>query len=274
MESYLTSAIRWQLTGIGRWPRNDLVLQNVGVSLQDYSVFTVPNPGGAASGPNAGATDPIPVYDRLPASFGRDRYLLTNSPLERARYLGVDLNLRITTGRLWIMAGGTAQLTEANAAYRGFRVNEHDQGVIGDLLADPNSTTFAYGRPFLDRGFTGKITLRWNLPKDIRIGALIRYQDGQPFSALMVIPGLGQGRDTVRAFENGGTRFTFVGTADIRLQKGLNIGGRRVDAILDVYNLSNFQKPVEEYPVAGPRSRATTAIQPPLSVHIGVRITL
>ena len=74
--------------------------------------------------------------------------------------------------------------------------------------------------------------------------------------------------------ENGGTRFTFVGTADIRLQKGLNIGGRRVDAILDVYNLSNFQKPVEEYPVVGPRSRATTAIQPPLAVHMGVRLTL
>ena len=147
MESYLTSAIRWQLTGIGRWARNDLALQNVGVSLQDYSVFTVPNPGGAASGPNAGATDPIPVYDRLPSSFGRDRYLLTNSPLERARYLGVDLNLRITTGRLWIMAGGTAQLTEAHAAYRGFRAIENDQGVIGDLLADPNSTTFAYRPP-------------------------------------------------------------------------------------------------------------------------------
>ena len=274
MESYLNSAIRWQLTGIGRWPRNDLALQNVGVSLQDYSVFTVPNPGGAASGPSTGATDPIPVYDRLPSSFGRDRYVLTNSPLKRARYLGVDLNFRITTGRLWIMAGGSAQLTEAQAAYRGFRVIENDQGVLGDVLADPNSTTFAYGRPFLDRGFTGKITLRWTLPKDIRIGALIRYQDGQPFSALMVIPGLGQGRDTVRGFENGGTRFTFVGTADMRVQKGLSIGGRRVDAILDVYNLAHLQKPVEEHPVVGPRSRSTTAIQPPLAVHMGVRFTL
>jgi hypothetical protein len=172
------------------------------------------------------------------------------------------------------MAGGSAQLTEAQAAYRGFRAIENDQGVIGDVLADPNSTTFAYGRPFLDRGFTGKITLRWTLPKDIRIGALIRYQDGQPFSALMVIPGLGQGADTVRAFENGGTRFTFVATADMRVQKGLNIGGRRVDAILDVYNLAHLQKPVEEHPIVGSRSRATTAIQPPLAVHMGVRFAL
>jgi len=107
-----------------------------------------------------------------------------------------------------------------------------------------------------------------------RPGALIRYQDGQPFSALMVIPGLGQGRDTVRAFENGGTRFTFVATADIRLQKRLNIDGRRVDAILDVYNLSHLQNPVEERPVVGSTTRANTAIQPPLAVHMGVRFAL
>lgn len=273
MESYLSPAFRWQVMGLARWERNDLALRNVGVGPQDYSTFTVPNPGGAVTGPSFGSTEPITVYDRLAPSFGRDRYLLTNSTLERPRLLGVDVNLRLTLGRLWLTAAGMAQLGNASAGYRGFRANENDQGVLGDVLADPNSAAFAYGRPFLDRGFTGKVTLTYRLPKDIRLGALVRYQDGQPFSGLMVIRGLGQGADIVRAFENGGTRFTYVGTLDVRLQKGFDVGGRRIDAILDAYNLSHLRNEVEERPVIGPSFRMTTAIQPPLAVHIGARFT-
>jgi hypothetical protein len=271
--SRLTSFLTWQLTGVARWEHDVLALRNVGVGLEGYSTFTVPNPGGAVTGPSTGATAPITVYDRLPATFGRDRYELTNTTLETARHFGVDLVFRAETRRLQATISGTAQLGNVNAGYRGFLATENDQGVLGDVLSDPNSTTFAYGRPFLDRGFTGKATLFYQLPMDIRLGAIARYQDGQAFSGLIVLPQLRQGADTVRAFENGGTRFTYVGTLDVRLQKGFAIGSRKVDVILDGYNLSHLQNEVEEYPVIGPRFREVSAIQPPLAIHVGARFS-
>jgi hypothetical protein len=40
-----------------------------------------------------------------------------------------------------------------------------------------------------------------------------------------------------------------------------------------VFNLLNTNNEVEENTVTGPTFRATTAVQPPLSVHLGVRFT-
>lgn len=271
--SRFTSFFTWQMTGTARWEHDVLALSNTGVGLEGYTTFTVPNPGGAVTGPSAGATAPIPVYDRLASTFGRDRYELTNTTLKTARHYGVDILFRVDTSRLQATVAGTAQLGNVNAGYRGFLATENDQGVPGDVLSDPNSTTFAYGRPFLDRGFTGKATLFYQLPMDIRVGAIARYQDGQAFAGLLLFPQLRQGADVVRAFENGGTRFTYVGTLDVRLQKGFNVGNRQIDLILDGYNLSHLQNEVEEYPVINTRFRAVTAVQPPLAVHVGARFS-
>ena len=112
----------------------------------------------------------------------------------------------------------------------------------------------------------------YRLPADIRVGAIARYQDGQPFSRMVVVPGLNQGAEAIQAFANGRSRFAFTGTLDVRLQKGFTAGALRVDAILDAYNLLNMTKEVEEYVVTGPRFRETTAIQPPRAMHLGLRI--
>ena len=39
--------------------------------------------------------------------------------------------------------------------------------------------------------------------------------------------------EAVQAYANGGTRFTFTGTLDLRLQKAFRIGAARVDALFD-----------------------------------------
>jgi len=84
---------------------------------------------------------------------------------------------------------------------------------------------------------------------------------------------LNQGAEAVRAFANGGSRFAFTGTLDIRLQKGVSIGATRLDAILDIYNVLNMSKEVEEYVVTGDRFRTPTAVQPPRTFHLGIRVT-
>jgi hypothetical protein len=86
------------------------------------------------------------------------------------------------------------------------------------------------------------------------------------------MPGLNQGPEAVRAFRNGRTRFTFSMTVDMRLQKTFVLGTRRLTAMIDAYNLFNEYLEVEEIAVSGATSRLKSASQPPLAIHLGVRI--
>ena len=78
-----------------------------------------------------------------------------------------------------------------------------------------------------------------------------------------------QGPEAIRAFRNGRTRFTYTLTLDARLQKGFTIGARHVVVMVDGYNKA---KEVEEFPITGPTSRLTAAVQPPRALHVGLRV--
>ena len=84
----------------------------------------------------------------------------------------------------------------------------------------PTRPAYARGRLFSDRAFTMKWTTLYRFPHDFTVGGIARYQDGQPFSRLAVVPNLNQGTEGVQAYPNAGTRFTFNSTLDLRAQKG------------------------------------------------------
>jgi hypothetical protein len=46
-----------------------------------------------------------------------------------------------------------------------------------------------------------------------------------------------------------------------------------LDLVAEVYNLLKDANEVEEYVVTGPRFRETTAVQPPRSFHLGLRVS-
>jgi hypothetical protein len=87
------------------------------------------------------------------------------------------------------------------------------------------------------------------------------------------VPDLNQGAEAIRAFSPGKTRFTFTVTVDGRLQKTFRAGTSRVTVLLDGYNLLNTATEIEEFSVTGLSSRLTAAVQPPRSLHAGLRIT-
>ena len=158
------------------------------------------------------------------------------------------------------------------AGNRGYGPLENDQDAVGEQFTNPNAATFARGRLFSDRAFTIKWTTVFRFPEDFHVGAIARYQDGQPFARLVIAPDLNQGTEAVRAYPNGHNRFTFTGTLDLRVQKGFTIGRTRFDAILDIYNLATRSNEVEEYVVTGPDFRTPTFIEPQHSVHLGLRL--
>jgi hypothetical protein len=216
----------------------------------------------------------VPVWNRLPASFNTDSYVLQNVAHNSARDHGMDLVLeRPFDGRWGTMIGATAHKSEGIGGNRGYLVNENDQGVIGEIFSDANAQTNSRGRVFFERGYVVKWSGMYQLPYGIRGGSVARYQDGQHFSRVVIAPGLNQGTEFVPALPRGLTRFTYTFTLDTRLEKQLPVGSRRAWLILDVFNLLNTNNEIEEDEVTGPNFRQPTAVQPPRTVRLGVRIT-
>jgi hypothetical protein len=264
---------RLRATGVYVRRARSLALLNVGVPASSYDLSHVSDPGADLLAPVDDQM--LPIYNRAPATFGRDEYLLSNTDASPATLRGLTLLVDRTTPRFFLGAGAAMGWTHGEAGNRGFGPTENDIGQVGEVMTDPNATTHARGNLFWDRQFTVRIATACKFAHDITVGAVARYQDGQAFSRMVVVPWLNQGTDAIRAFRSGKSRFTFTGTLDVRLQKGLTLPGkRRAVLFVDAFNVLNLGEEVEEWVVSGPAYRAPTAVQPPRTVHIGLRLTL
>ncbi|HEY3121173.1 MAG TPA: hypothetical protein VGL15_11160, partial [Vicinamibacteria bacterium] len=270
-EARIAGDWRGRVIALRRRERRLVAAVNVGIGTADHDVIAVPDPGGDLLGP---ADDQLlPIFDRRPESFGRDRYLLTNPAGENSLHEGVELEVRGAIGRrAWLRVGATASRTTGPAANRGFHVVENDQDLVGERLESPNAETNARGRLFFDRAYTLKIAGGFRAPGDVRLGAVARYQDGQPFARVVVAPALRQGADLVQAIPNGRSRFAFTSTIDVRLEKGFALGRRRLAGSVAVFNLADSAREVEEDVTTGASFRAVTAVQPPRAVRLGLRL--
>ena len=260
-----------QIAGFCKWERRLFGVVDTGNPAAAYSIVNVSDPGLDLEHTTDDQTLHVASLI-VPTSPYRVDDLLTNAPDRSARRLGAELTAEVINDRLYLLFGATALAAEGVAASRGFESRENDQGIVGDFGLDPNAAIYARGRLFGDRAFTGKVTTVYRFPSNVSVGAIARYQDGQPFARLVVVPGLNQGPDIVRAYANGGSRFTFTATLDVRVQKEFAAAARRVALFADAYNLLNLAEEVEERVVTGPAFRTPTAFQPPRSVRVGARV--
>ena len=106
----------------------------------------------------------------------------------------------------------------------------------------------------------------------MHLGVVARYQDGQPFSRLVIAQDPAQGTEAIRAYRNGRTRFSYTMTVDTRLQVGLGFTKQRLAVVWDIFNLFNQSNEVEESVVTAPMFRTPTALQPPRAMHLGLRM--
>jgi hypothetical protein len=263
-------AVRVRGLAYHRIDRDIVTSLNVGVPTSDYDVTFLPDPGDDIVG---GTTlQLLPVYNRQAASFGQDQYLLTNDSV-KGKEKGLELSADARIGRrIHLLVGATASTSHSPAAYRGFLAIENDPGLVGERGESPNATTFSKGRLFFERGYTIKLAGTYEGPHDFRAGLVARYQDGQHFARFVVATDLNQGAEAIRAIYNGDSRFTYVLTVDARLEKGFSVGGMRLAGVLDAYNLRGTGIVVEEDVLWGPGYRATSAVQPPRSLRLGLRL--
>jgi hypothetical protein len=270
-EKRRSSQTRYTLTGIARRQGNLLGIVNTGVTVADYVPVGVPDAFSDWGG--AGDDRILTIYNRRPASFGRDTYVLTNPGQQAATAYALRMSWDHSGDRLFLLLGATAYMAEGAGGNRGYGPLENDQDVPGEQFTNPNAASYARGRLFSDRAFTIKWTMLYRFPGDVTVGGIARYQDGQPFARVVVLPGLNQGAEAVPAYPNGATRYTFTGSFDLRVQKGFRIGAARLDGILDAYNLFTRNNSVEEYIATDAGFRTSIAIQPPPAVHLGLRVS-
>lgn len=268
-----------------RYDTSHFALSATAIARRETQFMRAIQDGGAAftvvtqADPNADFTHPsddqqLVAYNRTPSSFGLDHYTLTNpAGMGEGSSYTLDISAQYRGPNVRLAFSAAAVKAMGSGANRGFRADENDPGVIGDVVADPNATSYASGgRTFFDRGYVGKIFGVFNLPGQTTLGIVARYQDGQPFSRLAIFSSLNQGPEAIMAYANGRpTRFKFISTTDVRLQKTFGLRSGQLTVLIDAFNVMNIGREVEEYVLTNAAFRTVTAIEPPRTIRVGLR---
>ena len=271
IEAHPARTLRLRAAGFLRRERHLLGLVDTGTPAAAFTLSGHPDPGLQLDSPVDDQL--LPVYNRTPASFGLDRYVLTNPNEDAATSKSIEISTELNTPHVVLFGGASANQSEGPAANVGFGPLENDPDALADAFVDPNADTFAREESSATARTRSRSAVSCGCRTAFTRAIVARYQDGQPFSRLVIVQGLNQGAEAIRAFPNGESRFTFTETVDTRLQKSFAVGHDSFDVVLDVFNLLNTQNEVEERTVTGATFRTVTAVQPPRTVHAGVRFT-
>lgn len=261
--------LTFRSAAVWRESRRLVASVNAGVPASSYDQLLIADPGEDWSGPGDDGT--ILVYNRRPETFALDQFLLTNPADATAWYEGLETTWTLRTRPVEMLFGAIMYRTRSWAAYRGFGPIENDQSVVGEVFENPNARPLVQGSNFFDRSYVGKLAGTVHLPLAFRFGFAARYQDGQPFSRIVVVPDLATGPEMIHAYRTGRTRYTYTLTLDLRLQKTLRIMGREAAVMVDVFNATQHKNEVNEDAATTPLFRLSTAVQPPMTARVGMR---
>lgn len=269
LEVRLGGHLTFRSAAIWRQSRDLVASVNTGVPSSSYDQLQIADLGEDWEGTSDDGT--ILVYDRRPETFGLDQFLLTNPADATAMYEGIETTWTLRTRPVEMSFGATMYRTRTWAAWRGFGPIENDQSVVGEVFENPNARPLLQGSHFFDRSYVGKLAGTVRLPFAMRFGFAARYQDGQPFSRIAVVPDLAVGPEMIHAYRTGRTRYTYTLTLDLRLQKTMRIMGREAAVMVDVFNATQHKNEVNEDAATTPLFRLSTAVQPPMTARVGFR---
>ncbi|MBS3818741.1 carboxypeptidase regulatory-like domain-containing protein [bacterium] len=214
------------------------------------------------------------VYNQKKSSLGQDFFLLTNdSENERiSTNYGLDIVLLKKYSSKFTMFLSLQAIHAVGRTSPGNTAMENDNGVIGSLYDNPNSFINTKGRLHFDRGYTGRLGFTYKAPLEIRVGGIIKYYDGQPFSRKIIVTGMNQGPFSIQAHPRGVSRYEYNRTVDVRIEKIFSLDNNDIRLILDCFNLLNRGLATEEDEWTSPDYplRHATEIQSPRVFRLGV----
>jgi len=280
-----TRALALRVSFFRRDDKHRIAALNTGLPASAFSPVPILDPG-----PDGvlGTFDDqhLTVYSQNPATFGGDRYLLTNPPDLRTLDKGLQAEIRAAWRTLFVNASFVAEQSYG-PANPGNAVFENDPGVIGALFMDPNTLVNASGRGFMDRAYAGKIQGTYRLPwGGIEIAGVVDYFDGLAFARQLLVSGLAQGPIVIDATSRGtdfsnplsGNRAQAVINGNLRFGRTFRLPKGRLPqgtlgAALEILNVANSGYRIQENDASGTafNLRLPVEIQPARFARIELR---
>jgi len=263
-DEFFASA-EWKLAGgffvraraFRRTERDRIAALNTGVPFSAYHPVTIVDPGPDG---RAGTADDrtLTVYEQNPATFGQDRFVLTNPSGLRMDQRGAvaegGFNKHGLAAQASLYVGKSWGQTNP-----GNDIWENDSGVVGSLYSDPNTMINASGSPAMDRRFAGKVWVSFPTPR--RFGGLeimntAVFLGGYPYARRLLVTGLAQGAFVVDATPRGTSRTDPVYDWNLKVSRSFEMhvlrkGTLRVSA--DFFNLLNLSTRLRVADMTGPQ---------------------
>jgi hypothetical protein len=253
-----------------------LAALDTGVAAGAYTPMTITDPGDNGI-PGTIEQRALVVYAQNPATFGEDRYVLSNPPGLRTFTEGISVEVNKKLRALTLRAA-LASEESFGPTNPGDGVLENDPGIVGALLMDPNTTVFASSRSFMDRAYLIKTQISYRLPRawsGVELDSVVDYNDGLPFGRELLVTGLPQGPLLVGATQRGssgqgGYRAEAVVNWNLRLRRDFHVPVGTLSGVLDILNALDYSASLQENDISGAAftSRLPVVIQPPRNVRV------
>ena len=264
--------------GYRRTFHNQMSLVNEGVPFSSYSPIQVIDPGFDAI-IGSEHDRPLTVYNQLPETLGRDRYLLTNPVGANSHSEGFEFSLGLNQRDIQANTTVTRYRVAADSG-AGLTATQNDPSNLYGVFEDPNKTINSRGSTFFDRGTLVRTWIFLKLPAGLQAASIFNYQDGLPYARVLPVT-LNQGVTGIFTSQrgpgdkgtSGGMRTTHYQTIDARFSKNLKLGKGSLRVSLDIFNLSNLALNLVQMEVTSHQAewRVPLQFQAPRSFQPGLR---
>jgi len=236
---------------------------------------TDPGPDGLLQTPDDGSI--LTLFRRVNPG---NELLYTNPPGAQRHYDAAEVvarrayanNWQLQASYTWSRAkGNVGNVIYTNAGF----------GDLASTFANPNRQINSWGRgphdPTHEVKLLGTARVPWS--GGFSVSGVYRYTTGYAWAREAAFPGVRLGTLSVRMESNGARRVAPINNLDLRAEKTLPLGGRRVLALfVDAFNVTNQGVPDSDdfspvWPVSGPNFGLPTAWRPARSLWATVRVT-
>lgn len=207
---------------------------NQALTASAYTPFNVTNPYTGA---------PLTIYNQIASSVGQFNNVVVNQSGLYTAYNAFELTFdRRFSNNLTLFGGLTLG---------------HNKGCYTDTN-NPNDNINACGYDPYDSTTMGQVSAMYTLPGRVTLSTHFQHETGQPLQLTYTFtktqdPGLTQVNQAVRLTASGDTRKPNVNLLDFRVSKAFQLhGSLKVDAILDLYNITNNNAAVTQVQIVGP----------------------
>ena len=224
--------------------------------------YTVRLVGPAAASYARGSVGETTVYGRLRGTEGQEVYALEN--VERPAYFaGAELQVSADLG-VWFATFGATGYVSFGATPFGIFADRNDIGVIDSGTADPNQRINSRGSVDAGRAYHVKLMTGVRPLEGLSGVLVVRYQDGESITRLIVVEGLPQGPTAIMAARRGDPvpRLTFHMTVDCRVRYVLPTPSVEAAVVLDGFNLLGSGTEIGEVYATGSALRQATEMVP------------